>query len=284
MPELPEVETITRALRSGGRNGEAVVGQKIESATLLWEKTLATPSPGEFAQRITGKTIQDVGRRGKLIVFDLQTETLLIHLRMSGDIRVEPAPNETGSQPIPYLPHDRLVVQFTSSPAGKLRMAFNDPRKFGRVWLVKTPEEITSLLGPEPLSDQFTTDVLYHKLQQARRQIKPLLMDQTFLAGLGNIYTDEALYQARIHPLRSANGITFAETAELWSAIRNVLAEGIRRNGASIDWMYRGGDFQTTFQVYQRAGQSCMRCGTKIERILVSQRGTHFCPHCQRFG
>jgi formamidopyrimidine-DNA glycosylase len=114
-----------------------------------------------------------------------------------------------------------------------------------------------------------------------KRQIKPLLLDQSFLAGLGNIYADESLNLARIHPLQRADRLTKAEARRLLASIRSVLAEGIRRNGASIDWVYRGGDFQNHFRVYQRTGQPCPRCGTPVERIVVGQRGTHFCPHCQ---
>ncbi|HEX9019391.1 MAG TPA: zinc finger domain-containing protein, partial [Anaerolineaceae bacterium] len=114
-----------------------------------------------------------------------------------------------------------------------------------------------------------------------RRQLKPLLLDQTFLAGLGNIYADEALFAARLHPLRNSSTLTQEEAGRLWTGIRAVLAEGIRRNGASIDWAYRGGDFQNHFMVYQRTGLPCYTCGSPVERITVGQRGTHFCPHCQ---
>jgi formamidopyrimidine-DNA glycosylase len=113
--------------------------------------------------------------------------------------------------------------------------------------------------------------------------IKPLLMDQTFIAGLGNIYTDEALHQAGIHPLRSSASITRDEAEKLWQAIRDVLSEGIRNSGASIDWVYRGGGFQNTFRVYQRTGQPCLNCGTIILKIVLGQRGTHYCPECQPF-
>jgi formamidopyrimidine-DNA glycosylase len=136
-------------------------------------------------------------------------------------------------------------------------------------------------LGPEPLDEGFTADALHAMLQTRRRQLKPLLLDQTFLAGLGNSYTDEALHTAGLHPLRLTDSLNAAEAQALWTAIRAVLNEGIRRNGASIDWVYRGGDFQNTFRVYQRTGQACPVCGAPVERILVGQRGTHFCPRCQ---
>lgn len=281
MPELPEVETIARALRIGGRNGEPIIGQTVERVHLLWTRTLAVPDPPEFTSHLVGQTVQDVRRRGKFLVIDLADHVLLIHLRMSGDIRVEPDSDEPDSMPM-CQPHDRMLIQFFPSQLRKLRLAFNDPRKFGRVWLVQHQDEILGSLGPEPLSVQFTADQFFQMLQKQRRQIKPLLLDQSFLAGLGNIYSDEALHLGRIHPLRASNSLTPAEATELWLAIRSVLEEGIRRNGASIDWVYRGGDFQNSFQVYQRTGEPCRRCGSKIERILVGQRSTHFCSTCQK--
>ena len=136
-------------------------------------------------------------------------------------------------------------------------------------------------LGPEPLDGSLTGEILHQRLQNRKRQIKPLLLDQGFIAGLGNIYTDEALNLARIHPLTRANGLTRKQAEALLIAIRTVLAEGIRRNGASIDWVYQGGDFQNYFRVYQRTGEPCPVCGTSIQKIVVGQRGTHFCPVCQ---
>ncbi|MCX6034993.1 MAG: DNA-formamidopyrimidine glycosylase, partial [Chloroflexi bacterium] len=135
--------------------------------------------------------------------------------------------------------------------------------------------------GPEPLSEAFTADWLYSSLHIRRRQLKPLLLDQAFLAGLGNIYTDEALHLAKLHPLLLSDLVTKKQAKGLWQAIRKVLEEGIRRNGASIDWVYRGGDFQNHFRVYGRTGEPCPVCGTPIERTTVGQRGTHFCPKCQ---
>ena len=190
---------------------------------------------------------------------------------MSGDIIVEKQDSTRDQK------HDRLVLHFSDGS----RMAFNDTRKFGRAWLVEDVTEILGKLGPEPL-DKALTPVLFHgKLRRAKRQIKPLLLDQSFLAGMGNIYTDEALFLSRIHPHTRANKLDQEQAGNLLSAIRQVLLEGIKRNGATIDWVYRGGDFQNHFQVYQRTGKNCFRCGNPIKRILVGQRGTHFCEHCQ---
>ena len=264
MPELPEVETIARTLRP------ALIGQSILSADLRWNRTLATPSPAMFKKNIRGQQIQEMTRRAKFLCLQLSTYSLLIHLRMSGDLLAVLG----GYKP---AKHDRLILKLT----GDVTLVFADTRKFGRVWLVDDPAEIFRDLGPEPLSDQFTPAWLYTALHAQRRQLKPLLLDQTFLAGLGNIYTDEALHLARLHPLTPSDTVTENEAEILWMAIREVLEAGIRHNGASIDWVYRGGDFQNHFRVYGRDGEPCFVCGTKIERIIVGQRGTHFCPQCQ---
>jgi formamidopyrimidine-DNA glycosylase len=200
---------------------------------------------------------------------DLPQRSLLFHLRMSGDLHVNSNDGEN--------PHDRFVLYLEPD----LRLAFTDPRKFGRIWLVSDPELFLSVLGPEPLTPDFTSDGLYQGLKSRRRRIKPLLMDQTFLAGLGNIYTDEALFLAGIHPLTPANLVTERQAHHLWKVIRAVLNEAIERNGASIDWMYQGGDFQNDFRVYQRNGEPCLKCGTAIIRLRVNQRNTHICPQCQ---
>ncbi len=264
MPELPEVETIARNLRP------VLADKSILSANLLWKRTLSEPSPQKFRQRIAGQTIREVYRRGKFLCLKLSGDTLLIHLRMSGDLLAV-----LGG----YLPspHDRLILELSDDT----RLVFTDPRKFGRVWLTADPSSLLGSLGPEPLSAEFTARLLYDRLHARRRQLKPLLLDQTFLAGLGNIYTDEALHLAKLHPLRLSDSILVEEAEGLWRAIREVLESGIRHNGASIDWVYRGGDFQNQFRVYQRTGQPCPVCGTQIERIVIGQRGTHFCPKCQ---
>jgi formamidopyrimidine-DNA glycosylase len=275
MPELPEVETIARYLREG-KHGPSLVGQSIQSAEAFWERSIAEPRVEEFNQRIAGQLIQSIGRRAKFLVMQLERDALLVHLRMSGDLRVEPEKSETG-ETRPPAPHDRLVFHLNSG----WRLAFNDARKFGRAWLVSDPQTVLGGLGPEPLDPAFRAEDLYAMLHAHSRQIKPLLLDQSFLAGLGNIYTDESLHLARIHPHTIASRLSPEEAERLWVAVRTVLAEGIRRNGASIDWVYRGGDFQNSFRVYQQTGKPCPVCGTIIQRRVVGQRGTHFCPVCQ---
>jgi formamidopyrimidine-DNA glycosylase len=264
MPELPEVETIARTLKPD------IIGRRILSADLLWSRTLASPSPKDFRQQITRQKILDVGRRAKYLNIQLSDFNLLIHLRMSGDLSLRNGKHKPEK-------HDRLVLKLSDHKA----LAFNDTRKFGRVWLTADPEELFSKLGPEPLGREFTPQWLYAALQDKHRMLKPLLLDQSFVAGLGNIYTDESLNIAKLHPLAASDSVTTKQAEALHEAIRRVLREGIRRNGASIDWVYRGGEFQNFFRVYDRAGEPCKNCGTIIERITVGQRGTHYCPKCQ---
>jgi len=284
MPELPEVETIARTLRP------ELVGRTILDADLLWPRTLAHPSPARFRKQIRGLKISAVRRRAKYFHIQLtppmdqqgQPLNLFIHLRMSGDLYIQgiDAPKEK---------HDRLILTLGPLHSGKgedpegnrKKLIFNDARKFGRVWLVQQSDQVIGGLGPEPLDESFTAQSLYESLHARRRQLKPLLLDQSFLAGLGNIYADEALFKAHLHPLATSNSISKEQAGELWEAIRAVLWEGIRRNGASIDWVYRGGQFQNAFFVYGRDTQACRVCGTAIQRIIVGQRGTHFCPSCQ---
>jgi formamidopyrimidine-DNA glycosylase len=281
MPELPEVETIARALRP------ELIGRQIVSAEVRWPRTLAAPSIRRFRRQIQGQVIEDVSRRAKFLHIRLSASDLLIHLRMSGDLEVKQGKARPEK-------HDRLIVVLShqvSDAAPTIPVAtngaltslvFSDARKFGRVWLMEGIESVTGRLGPEPLSRAFTPRVLYDRLRARRRRLKPLLLDQTFLAGLGNIYTDEALHLAKLHPLRSSETVTSRQAELLHVAIRAVLREGIRRNGASIDWVYRGGEFQNHFRVYDRDGEPCPVCGTAIKRLVVGQRGTHVCPHCQR--
>ena len=271
MPELPEVETIARKLRP------QLLGKTIQDAQLRWPPTLAFPSVRKFRELIKGQEVKDVTRRAKYFILRLSDFSLLIHLRMSGDLLIK----ESTIKP---EKHDRLILTLASprpqgEGSGVRALVFNDTRKFGRVWLTADPDQVLGELGPEPLSRAFTPEWLYTALHTKHRQLKPLLLDQTFLAGLGNIYSDEALHRAKLHPLAVSDSVTTKQAEALHEAVRNVLKEGIRRNGASFDWVYRGGDFR--FQVYDRAGKPCPVCGTPIERIIVGQRSTHFCPTCQ---
>ncbi len=264
MPELPEVETIACNLRP------ELTGRDIVSVTLLWPRTLASPSPELFTEQMIGQRILDVSRRAKYLNIQLVNYHLFIHLRMSGDLEMRSA----ASQP---QKHDRLILHLSDAR----QLVFSDPRKFGRVWLTAHPQDVISELGPEPLDPAFTPLLLHARLHKRHRQVKPLLLDQAFLAGLGNIYTDEALHLSSLHPQRISDTISFQEVERLHAAIQTVLLAGIQHNGASFDWVYRGGNFQNYFRVYGRENQPCPVCGTPVQKITVGQRGTHFCPNCQ---
>jgi formamidopyrimidine-DNA glycosylase len=272
MPELPEVETVARELREGkGARGPSVVGRTIARVTVKWPRHIARPAPKEVQRRLPGQTVRSVSRRGKYLIFELSRDVMLIHLKMSGDLVV--VPHEA-----PRDKHAYTVIHFDDG----WEMRFSDTRKFGKVYVAVRAEEITGALGPEPLEAAFTAKQLGAMLQTRHRALKPLLLDQTFLAGVGNIYADEALHRAGLHPLRKSDSLTPAEARQLWKSIRAALQAGLKHNGASIDWAYRGGEFQNHFRVYGRAGEPCPRCGGVIKRIVVGQRSTHFCPRCQK--
>jgi formamidopyrimidine-DNA glycosylase len=228
---------------------------------------------------IKGRTIEAVRRRAKFIIFDLDSGWhLLIHLRMTGRIQLVPKGRKRHK-------HEHVVLKLDQ----QREMRFFDPRKFGRLYLVKDTEKLLGRLGPEPLSRRFTARQLGQRLQAKKRQLKPLLLDQTFLAGLGNIYVDEALWDAGIHPLRISSTLTQAETQRLHRSIRKVLRRGLKNLGTTL------GRGQTTFysvarkrgrnrdalKVFRRDGRPCPRCKTTIERLSVGQRSTHICKQCQ---
>ncbi len=270
MPELPEVETVVRGLR------DDLVGRTLQSLWYDWDNTLR-PTPEEVALRLPGQKIHRLHRRAKYIVMTLDDAVLMIHLKMTGRLYVA-APDVVNEA-------DRWVhVKFGLDDGRELR--FSDSRKFGRVIVADTLDDITGGTGPEPLEDAFTPQILGERLQKYKRAIKGVLLDQTFLAGVGNIYADEALHRAQIHPQRSANSLTADEITRLYGTIRGALNDGLMREGASISWYRKPdgtpGQAQTAFTVYDREGQPCQTCGHPIEKIRVVQRGTHFCPHCQR--
>lgn len=271
MPELPEVETVVRGLR------EPLIGRTVQGMWYDWPRTVRLPDPESFAQRIHGQTFRAVNRRAKYILCELDHDILVVHLKMSGRLYV--APDDA------VLDSDRWV-HFGLQLDGGVQLRFSDARKFGMVALVSDFSEITDRLGPEPLLDDFTPDILRERLQRHKKAIKGLLLDQEFLAGVGNIYADESLHRSGIHPLRQANSLTDDEITRLYAAIRESLELGIVRQGASIGW-YRQpngelGSAQDRFLVYDREGEPCQTCGGPISKIRVAQRGTHYCPHCQR--
>lgn len=242
----------------------------IEEVELHWPRHVAEPAPATFQRQVRGQRVQDVTRRGKFLVFPLQQGTLLIHLRMTGDLSMVAEAEERG-------PYDHTVFHLE----GGWELRFSDARKFGKVYWVRDPEAVFSDLGPEPLADDFTPAVLERQLQRRSRAIKPLLLEQSFIAGVGNIYADEALHRAGIHPLYPANQLDQDDVQSLWQAVRASLQAGIDDQGTSLDWVYQGGQYQEQLRVYGREGEPCPICGTPIRKIMVSQRGTHFCPTCQ---
>jgi formamidopyrimidine-DNA glycosylase len=269
MPELPEVETVARDLR-GLVNGATIVG-----ARTYWPRTLRELSPDEFASGVAGRVIEAVGRRAKEIRLDLSGgAALTIHLKMTGQLFVVPAEQ-------PEDGYVRLVLEL----ADGREIRFRDIRKFGRVGFYTGEPERFASLGPEPLADDFTVGAFRRRLRRRKGRLKPLLLDQTFLAGVGNIYADEALWAARLHPLRSARSLRPPDERRLHAELRRILAEAVERRGASVDdYTAPEGDgtMQERLLVYQRAGEACPRCGRPIRRIVVGGRATHFCSWCQR--
>jgi formamidopyrimidine-DNA glycosylase len=281
MPELPEVETVVRDLRP------RIVGAEISAARSSWARTLRTHDSGSFEAAVRGRRIEAVGRRAKLLVVELSGgAALTIHLKMTGQLFVVPA----GAPEDPYI---RLVLAF--SDGRELR--FRDIRKFGRVGfyerdpasgeLVNEPggTAVFARHGPEPLDPAFTLAAFRRRLRARTARLKPLLLDQAFIAGIGNIYADEALWLAHLHPLRSAASLRPADEHRLYLAIRSILAEAIERRGSSIDDYTApdgDGEMQEQLQVYQRTGEPCPRCGRPIRRIVIGARATHFCSWCQR--
>ncbi len=270
MPELPEVETIRRRLIQGEAGFPSLLGACISHAQVYWEKTIAQPSASAFERTVAGQCISAIERRGKFLIFKLTQTHLLVHLRMSGDLLLQP-----NSEGLPS--HARWALIFDQG----FQLVFQDARKFGRTWLLDNPMQVLGSLGPEPLDESFSEHDFFQHLKNHRRQIKPLLLDQHFLAGLGNIYTDESLHMAGIHPQSISSTLTFDQAQRLFYSIRAVLQKAIDHNGTSLDWVYRGGNFQNHFTVYQRAGEPCFRCGSPIIRMKLTQRGTYYCPECQ---
>lgn len=287
MPELPEVETVARGLRP------QLLSRAFVSVQVLWERTIDQPDVPTFCAALTNATVVDIGRRGKYITLGLSTgQTLLTHLRMTGKLLIQPT-NQPSTQPTTHLanwpipnddPHTRVRFRLDD---GRW-LLFSDTRKFGRMYLVDDPLEVLGGLGPEPLAKDFTPARLAEMLAGRRGRIKPLLLNQNFLAGLGNIYTDEALWRAGVHPLRGAGTLAPDEIARLHAGIVSVLHEALEGGGTSLrDNQYRQPDgsvgaHQELLAVYGQAGRDCpRRCGARMERLVVGQRGTYVCPRCQ---
>ena len=273
MPELPEVETVVRLIRPG------LSGRTIVAAEASWERTVGGDL-ASFRAGVIGARVERVHRRAKYTLFDLTRNgapagVVVGHLRMTGRMQIAP-------QVEPLPPYTRASLALDDGT----RFDFLDVRKFGRLLHAAAAEDVLPALGPEPLSDDFEVAVFTRALRARRRILKSLLLDQSFVAGLGNIYVDESLHRVGLHPLRTSDRVTPSQARRLHAAIREVLAEAIEREGSSFDTFYRTpegqpGSYQHQFQVYGRTGKPCRTCGTTIERLLVGQRGTHVCPRCQ---
>lgn len=304
MPELPEVEYTARQLRT------AIVGATIRDVQVFWERTIGHPELPDFLAEIVERTVLAVRRRGKFLILDLSGDLIVtIHRRMTGNLLLLPpgweidtslrerdavawntrgpafyAPGESSEVDPAELRYCRVCFNLTDGR----RLAYTDPRKFGRIELWPREREMEALagLGVEPLEDEFTVEGLARSLVGRRGAIKQVLLDQTVIAGVGNIYADEALYYARIHPLRLAQSLTMDEIRLLREGIVAVLTLGIEHGGTSFseyrDLWGEAGDNYNHVHVYQQDGKPCPRCGTLIERIVVGQRSTHYCPGCQK--
>ena len=265
MPELPEVETIKNEL------APKITGRRFLRAEVLYPRAVRYPSPEAFCQGLARKRVLGLERRGKYLVFSLEgRKSLIIHLRMTG-----------------VLLWDGEEDKYTSARFfldGGSRLVFRDRRRLGALYLVEDPGQVLGRLGPEALA--LTTQGLASALKGRRAPLKALLLDQGFLAGLGNMYADEALFEARLHPLRPGGSLSPEEIARLHRAIEKVLRAGIAARGASVDTYRRpdgsGGWAHQTFAVAHLGGRPCPRCGTPIQRLVVRNRGSYFCPNCQK--
>ena len=277
MPELPEVETIARELRPD------VVGRTIKNAWFDWPNQIKHPAPSEFVAAVKGREILSVERRAKWLIFALgpasgrgDPAVLAIQVKMTGQLDVVS----------PKAPRDKHVhAVFALDDGRELRL--RDTRKFGRlaVYSPADAERVLGTLGPEPLGEELTLPEFRRMLRSRKARLKTLLMNQEFLAGVGNIYADEALWRARLHPLRSAAGLNAAQARALYIGLRDVLNEAIARRGSSVD-SYRApegsGNMQHHLNVYGRTGKPCPRCGRPTRRMVIGARSTHFCSWCQR--
>ena len=278
MPELPEVETVAQGLRT------FLSGCTFTGVNVHWVRSIIPAAPQSFTHQLVGRRVTDVSRRGKWIVVTLDNgQALLIHLRMTGRLLVGP---DAVLGPGECREDTHIRVSFSLDEGRTLQ--FCDQRKFGRLWLVDDTAEALSALGPEPLDPCFTAERLRQMLSSRRGRIKPLLLNQRFLAGLGNIYADEVLWRARIHPAHRAHTLTPDEVEGLFHAIRTVLTAAIASGGTTLaDAAYQrldgsSGAFADQLAVYGKEGEPCIHCSTPIQRLRLNQRSAHFCPRCQQ--
>ena len=277
MPELPEVESVRRGLN------ELVVGETVEKVEVRWPRIIGSPSHNQFSRQLIGQTIEKVDRRGKFLLFYFTEDVMISHLRMEGKYALV-EPEENGQLPIRGK-HTHVIFYFES---GK-KLLYNDVRKFGRMHLVPKGEEFkhTSLmkLGPEPIAKDFILEDMQEFLTRRTKAIKGVLLDQEIVVGIGNIYADEILHRAQIHPITPANTLTEDEEIRLHETIIQVMDEAVQSGGTTIRSYANAfgdvGNFQDKLQVYGRDGEKCLTCSTEIQKTKVAGRGTHYCPVCQ---
>jgi len=267
VPELPEVETIKNELLPH------VLGRTIKSVDIYWDKMVRKPSVQEFRARVIDQKITGISRRGKYLFFHLSGgEVLVMHMKMTGSLLVNPLDGK----------FTRAVLHLDKG----VDLHFRDPRKFGVMWLDKDESVVAGKLGPEPLDDDFTPETLADILRHRTAPVKPVLLDQSIIAGIGNMYADEALFEARIHPLKPAGSLSWVEIKRLYNAIRLVLQKALRKKGASVRNYIRPdgepGTAHDEFSVAHGVGKNCPKCSGAIKRIVVRGRGTYICPKCQR--
>ena len=272
MPELPEVETIKGDLR------DLVVGSRIERAEVLDPSLVEQPSTEEYVSRLEGVGIEVARRRAKHLIVELDTgDSLVFQLKIGGQLLLVPPVEEPGTA--------LMLVLYLD---GERRLFLRDETGFTRVRLLDAGEleDRLSPLGPEPLQEEFEWDYLPRKIGSRRAQIKPLLLDQKVVSGIGNIYVDEILYDARLHPRRKANTLSEGEWKKLYDAIRSNLAAGVQHRGTTVrlfrDLLDRPGEHQNYLRVFEKQGQPCPGCEGRVVREKVSGRPSHFCPECQR--
>ncbi|HJV31889.1 MAG TPA: DNA-formamidopyrimidine glycosylase [Bacillales bacterium] len=274
MPELPEVETVRKTLKN------LILQKQIENITVNWPKIIKLPLEIEqFIDALKGETIQDIGRRGKFLILYTSKYALVSHLRMEGKYGLF-------AEKEPLDKHTHVIFHFTDHT----ELRYKDVRKFGTMHLFKKGEEFGRPplfdLGPEPFAEDFTVQYLTNMLAKTNRKIKPALLDQKLLVGLGNIYVDEALFRAGIHPERIASTLNDKEISLLHQEIVNTLMEAVNQGGSTIRSYINSqgemGMFQRQLLVYGRKNEDCKKCGTALIKTVVGGRGTHFCPTCQK--
>lgn len=279
MPELPEVETIKKDLQ------KKIKGKKIKDVVVNVDKILEKPSLKEFIAKVDSRVIKEINRRGKYIIINLDSkEKLIIHLGMTG-LLIYPYDRKFVENKI-NPKHNHLIFTFTDDT----QLVFNDVRRFGKVYLVSNINEVEGIakLGIEPLDENFTPEVFIRMMRKKKNKIKSLLMKQEFITGLGNIYVNEVLYRANIHPLRAASSLTEEEIGKLFREIKVVLSEAVEFRGSTVaDEAYRDtdgekGKFAEKLQVYARKGESCLKCGHSIEVLRIEGRSSFVCPRCQK--